>query len=65
LKDKLIETRATPPYFIQADLKQFELRELGCKFDLIYIDPPWEEYARWPENGNNILILSAGTILAA
>lgn len=45
-KDELVESRKTPPMHIQADLRTFDLRKLGTKFDLIYIDPPWEEYAR-------------------
>jgi len=45
-KDEMVESRKTPPMHVQADLKTFDLRNLGTKFDLIYIDPPWEEYAR-------------------
>ena len=45
-KDEMVESRKTPPMHIQADLKTFDLRNFGTKFDLIYIDPPWEEYAR-------------------
>jgi hypothetical protein len=31
---------------LRADLRDFDLRSLGTKFDVILIDPPWEEYAR-------------------
>lgn len=34
------------PMWIQADLKTYDLRSLGTLFDVIYIDPPWEEYAK-------------------
>ena len=45
-KDAMVDSRRTPPMYVQADLKSFDLRSLGTKFDLIYLDPPWEEYAR-------------------
>ena len=45
-KDAMVESRRTPPMHVQADLRTFDLRSLGTKFDVIYIDPPWEEYAR-------------------
>jgi hypothetical protein len=28
------------------DLKSFDLTSLGTKWDVILIDPPWEEYRR-------------------
>ncbi len=28
---------------LKTDLKKYDLKELG-KFDVILIDPPWEEY---------------------
>jgi len=31
--------------YIKADLKTFDLKQLG-QFDVIVIDPPWEEYAK-------------------
>lgn len=46
MKDKLVNERATPPMFIKCDLKKFNLKSLGTKFDVILVDPPWEEYAR-------------------
>ncbi len=45
LKDEVIKKRATPPMYIKADLKTFDLSTLG-KFDVILVDPPWEEYSR-------------------
>lgn len=37
------------PYFfryLRADLQTYDLNELDCKFDVILIDPPLEEYQR-------------------
>ncbi|KAL3700933.1 hypothetical protein R1sor_018955 [Riccia sorocarpa] len=47
-KDKLISDRATPPMYMQCDLRTTELRPelFGTKFDVILVDPPWEEYVR-------------------
>jgi len=44
-KDEVIEKRATPVTSIQCDLKTYDITQLG-KFDVILIDPPWEEYKR-------------------
>uniref|UniRef100_A0A182PMQ2 N(6)-adenosine-methyltransferase non-catalytic subunit METTL14 n=1 Tax=Anopheles epiroticus TaxID=199890 RepID=A0A182PMQ2_9DIPT len=46
LKDELIAETATPPMYLRADLKTFDLKNLGTKFDVILIEPPLEEYAR-------------------
>lgn len=46
LKDELIAETATPPMYLQADLKTLDLKSLGTKFDVILIEPPLEEYAR-------------------
>lgn len=46
LKDRLVEARATPPAHLAADLKTYDLSSLGSKFDVILIDPPWEEYSQ-------------------
>ena len=43
-KDALIAERATPPTTKKVDLRNFDLTTLGTKFDVIMIDPPWEEY---------------------
>ena len=45
MKNEVIKKRATPSMYIQADLKTFDLSNLG-KFDVILVDPPWIEYAR-------------------
>mgnify|MGYP003729599675 CR=1 FL=1 len=47
LKDELIAQTATPPMYLKCDLHQSgQLRRLDCKFDVILIDPPLEEYQR-------------------
>lgn len=47
LKDELIARTATPPMYLKCDLRQpGQLRQLDCKFDVILIDPPLEEYQR-------------------
>jgi N6-adenosine-specific RNA methylase IME4 len=43
-KDDLIAVRATPPFYLQSDLRTFPLTSLGTHFDVVLIDPPWEEY---------------------
>ena len=32
--------------YLDCDLHLFDLDELECKFDVVYIDPPLEEYQR-------------------
>uniref|UniRef100_A0A672RBF8 N(6)-adenosine-methyltransferase non-catalytic subunit METTL14 n=1 Tax=Sinocyclocheilus grahami TaxID=75366 RepID=A0A672RBF8_SINGR len=46
LKDELIAATNTPPMYLQADPDTFDLRDLKCKFDVILIEPPLEEYYR-------------------
>ncbi|CAB3997047.1 alkaline phosphatase-like isoform X1 [Paramuricea clavata] len=46
LKDEIIAKRATPPMYLQCNFEAFDLRELECKFDVILVDPPLEEYQR-------------------
>ncbi|XP_056301303.1 N6-adenosine-methyltransferase non-catalytic subunit [Danio aesculapii] len=46
LKDELISATNTPPMYLQADPDTFDLRDLKCKFDVILIEPPLEEYYR-------------------
>uniref|UniRef100_A0AAY5KBG2 N(6)-adenosine-methyltransferase non-catalytic subunit METTL14 n=1 Tax=Esox lucius TaxID=8010 RepID=A0AAY5KBG2_ESOLU len=46
LKDELISTTNTPPMYLQADPEHFDLRDLKCKFDVILLEPPLEEYYR-------------------
>eukprot|EP00884_Botryococcus_braunii_P019256 jgi/Botrbrau1/6013/Bobra.104_1s0040.1 len=47
-KEEIVTATATPPFFLKADLKEFKLsmENLGTKFDVALIDPPWEEYKR-------------------
>jgi len=45
-KDERIAERATPPTSKRVDLRDFDLTSLGTKFDVILIDPPWDEYRR-------------------
>lgn len=42
-KDELVKTTAGPPWALKVDLRQFKLPNIMCKFDVIVIDPPWEE----------------------
>lgn len=46
MKDELIAETATPPMYLQTDLKSFDLKSLGTNFDVILIEPPLEEYAK-------------------
>nr|CAG4644838.1 EOG090X07CF [Leptodora kindtii] len=46
LKDDLIARTATPPMYLKSDLKSTSLNDFGCKFDVILIEPPLEEYQR-------------------
>lgn len=32
--------------YLQADLENYDLRDLKCKFDVILLEPPLEEYYR-------------------
>jgi len=45
LKDDVCQKRATPYCSITADLKTFDLTALGSRFDVILVDPPWQEYS--------------------
>ena len=47
-KEELIAARASPPVYLKADLRELELSPstFGTRFDVILIDPPWEEYVR-------------------
>jgi hypothetical protein len=47
-KDKLVSDNACPPMYMQMDLRTTELSPeiFGSKFDVILVDPPWEEYVR-------------------
>uniref|UniRef100_A0A2P2J5L0 Uncharacterized protein MANES_14G024000 n=1 Tax=Rhizophora mucronata TaxID=61149 RepID=A0A2P2J5L0_RHIMU len=45
-KDEIVAKSASPPMYLKCDLKDFELSPefFGTKFDVILVDPPWEEY---------------------
>lgn len=44
LKDDILAKRASPGMSLKCDLKTFDLASLGTKFDVVLLDPPWEEY---------------------
>ncbi|XP_002736391.1 N(6)-adenosine-methyltransferase non-catalytic subunit METTL14-like [Saccoglossus kowalevskii] len=44
LKDELIAQTNTPPMYLACDLETFDLRDLECKFDVVLVEPPLEEY---------------------
>ncbi|CAK8573472.1 unnamed protein product [Lathyrus sativus] len=46
-KDEIVEKSASTPMYYKCNLKEFELAPefFGTKFDVILVDPPWEEYA--------------------
>ncbi|KAJ8944449.1 hypothetical protein NQ318_002146 [Aromia moschata] len=46
LKDELIQQTATPPMYLKCDLATYDLKTINCKFDVILIEPPLEEYQR-------------------
>ncbi|KAK1576857.1 hypothetical protein Q3G72_017025 [Acer saccharum] len=45
-KDEIVSKSATAPMYFKSDLREFELSPefFGTKFDVILVDPPWEEY---------------------
>nr|QTZ19467.1 methyltransferase 1 [Bixa orellana] len=45
-KDEIVAKAASPPMYFKCDLREFELSPefFGSKFDVILVDPPWEEY---------------------
>ncbi|PNW88915.1 hypothetical protein CHLRE_01g050600v5 [Chlamydomonas reinhardtii] len=47
-KDRQVSAHATPPLFLRTDLRSTRLSPelFGTKFDVILVDPPWEEYVR-------------------
>ncbi|XP_076074304.1 N(6)-adenosine-methyltransferase non-catalytic subunit METTL14-like [Mytilus galloprovincialis] len=44
LKDELIQATNIPPMYLKCDLEQFDLMDLGMKFDVILIEPPLKHY---------------------
>ncbi|KAL3650008.1 hypothetical protein CASFOL_006411 [Castilleja foliolosa] len=45
-KDEIVAKSATPPMYYKCDLREQVLSPefFGTKFDVILVDPPWEEY---------------------
>ncbi|KAK9103666.1 hypothetical protein Sjap_020920 [Stephania japonica] len=45
-KDEIVAKAASPPMYYKCDLREFALTPefFGTKFDVILVDPPWEEY---------------------
>uniref|UniRef100_A0A803M095 Methyltransferase-like protein 1 n=1 Tax=Chenopodium quinoa TaxID=63459 RepID=A0A803M095_CHEQI len=45
-KDEIVSKASTPPMYHKCDLREFVLSPefFGTKFDVILVDPPWEEY---------------------
>lgn len=45
-KDEIVAKSASAPMYMKCDLHEFELSPdfFGTKFDVILVDPPWEEY---------------------
>ncbi|KAK9292672.1 hypothetical protein L1049_020650 [Liquidambar formosana] len=46
-KDEIVANSASPPMYYKCDLREHGLSPefFGTKFDVILVDPPWEEYA--------------------
>jgi len=45
LKNEAVEKHSTPPMYANVNLKTFDMKSLGHHFDVILVDPPWQEYA--------------------
>ncbi|KAK4490009.1 hypothetical protein RD792_000663 [Penstemon davidsonii] len=45
-KDEIVSKSASPPMYYKCDLREHALSPefFGTKFDVILVDPPWEEY---------------------
>ncbi|KAF3332702.1 methyltransferase-like protein 1 [Carex littledalei] len=45
-KDEIVSNSASPPMYYKCDLREHALSPefFGTKFDVILVDPPWEEY---------------------
>ncbi|KAJ0240946.1 N6-adenosine-methyltransferase non-catalytic subunit MTB [Hirschfeldia incana] len=45
-KDEIVSNSASAPMYLKGDLHELELSPelFGTKFDVILVDPPWEEY---------------------
>ncbi|XP_038222759.1 N6-adenosine-methyltransferase non-catalytic subunit [Zerene cesonia] len=49
LKDELIARTAAPPMYLKCDLKTFDLKSMGVKFDVILVEPPLGAGWRWKD----------------
>lgn len=49
LKDDLIAQTATPPMYLKCDLKTFDLKQMGNKFDVVLVEPPLGSGWRWQD----------------
>jgi len=56
MKAKMVTDSNTPPFYLKADLRQLKLspETFGTKFDVILIDPPYEEYVRRAPHGSGM-----------
>ncbi len=52
-KAELLESRPLPPFYLDADLRTLDLAALECRFDVIHIDPPWQEYVTRAATGGH------------
>ncbi|KAL6645507.1 hypothetical protein ACP70R_017115 [Stipagrostis hirtigluma subsp. patula] len=65
-KDEIVANSASPPMYYKCDLREHVLSPefFGTKFDVILIDPPWEEYThRAPGITDHIEYWSAEEIM--
>uniref|UniRef100_A0A0D6R172 Methyltransferase-like protein 1 n=1 Tax=Araucaria cunninghamii TaxID=56994 RepID=A0A0D6R172_ARACU len=56
-KDEIVSKSACPPMYLKCDLRETVLSPelFGSKFDVILVDPPWEEYVhRAPGVGDHM-----------
>ncbi|KAH9324388.1 hypothetical protein KI387_004566 [Taxus chinensis] len=56
-KDEIVAKSACPPMYLKCDLRETALSSelFGTKFDVILVDPPWEEYVhRAPGVGDHM-----------
>eukprot|EP00252_Welwitschia_mirabilis_P024336 TRINITY_DN7180_c0_g1_i7.p1 TRINITY_DN7180_c0_g1~~TRINITY_DN7180_c0_g1_i7.p1 ORF type:complete len:1040 (+),score=264.44 TRINITY_DN7180_c0_g1_i7:141-3260(+) len=56
-KDEIVAKSASPPMYLKCDLRETVLSSelFGTKFDVILVDPPWEEYVhRAPGVGDHM-----------
>ncbi|KAF8380211.1 hypothetical protein HHK36_027693 [Tetracentron sinense] len=56
-KDEIVAKSASPPMYYKCDLREHVLSQefFGTKFDVILVDPPWEEYVHRAPGGSDHL----------